>query len=346
MERIGAPLFFKPYFSERIWGGNRLGRLFGKRLPPGKVIGESWEVCDRLNEQTQIVGGSFDGANLGELRAALPQALLGAKLAARNPKYFPLLAKFIDAGQDLSVQVHPDDEGCRRLGIHDRGKSECWVVLHAEPGARIQRGTQPGVTRADFEKALQAGRVEDVLHYFEVRAGATIAIPPGTVHAIGAGIVLAEIQQNSDVTFRVHDYNRPGPGGQPRALHIKESLETIRFGRLAEGFFQGDMQPDTVEGTQVNLDPHARMTWLLKGRYFDLQRVELQPGAQILPQRTADTPALLMFLSGNGTLAGRPVEAGRSALLPADMQGDVHDVIKARGGQPLVWIASEPTLEA
>ena len=346
MDRIGTPLFFSSYFSERIWGGTLLRHLLGKNLPIGKTIGESWEICDRLKEQTQIVGGPFDGADLGALRAARPLALLGAQLAARKPKYFPLLAKFIDATQDLSVQVHPDDEGCRRLGIPDRGKSECWVVIHAEPGARIQRGMKPGVTRADFENALQTGHVQKLLHYFKVHAGDTIAIPPGTVHAIGAGIVLAEIQQNSDVTFRVYDYLRPGLNGKPRALHISEALETIRFDRHADGFFQGNMQSDTVEGTQFNLGPYARMTWLLKGRYFDLQRVELQSGAQVLPQRSPDTPTLLIFLSGHGELARRKVQAGSSVLLPADMPVNEHSVLKAEGLQPMVWLASEPTGEA
>ena len=346
MERLALPLFMQPLMVERVWGGNQLGKLFGKHLPPGKVIGESWELSDRVNAQTLVSGGPLDGATLGQVREQAPRALLGAQLAARKPKSFPLLAKFIDAGQDLSVQVHPDDAGCQRLGLPDRGKTECWVVLHATPGARIQRGLKAGVSRAGFEQALRDGKIEAVLHFFEVRAGDCIAIPPGTLHAIGAGIVLAEIQQNSDVTFRVYDYNRPGLDGKPRPLHLKEALETFCFERLAEGYFQGDMRPDTVAGARVNLGPRCRMTTLLKGRYFDLRRVELQSGAQVLPEREADTPALLMFLSGRGRLGGRAVQAGQTVLLPADLPRDTRALLATEGEAPLVWLESVPTPEA
>ncbi|MBI3828939.1 MAG: class I mannose-6-phosphate isomerase [Planctomycetes bacterium] len=344
MDKLGVPLFFAPVPMEKVWGGNRLGKLYGKALPAGKIIGESWELCDRSEAQTRVRGGPFDGATLAELREQAPRALLGEKLAAKRPARFPLLIKFVDAGQDLSVQVHPDDDGARKLGIPDRGKTECWVVVHADPGAKIQRGLKPDVTRETFERALKDGKMEETLHFFEAAVGDVIAIPPGTIHAICAGIVLAEIQQNSDVTFRVFDYHRMGLDGKPRTMHVKESLETIRFGAPASGYFAGDMESDTVEGVLANLGP-ARHEFLLKCRYFDLQRTSLEPGHQFKPLRGVDAPTVLMFLRGAGTLNGQAVSAGQTVLLPADL-GAQAGIFAASGSEPLVWIESTPTPEA
>ncbi|MCW8131271.1 MAG: class I mannose-6-phosphate isomerase [Planctomycetota bacterium] len=344
MKKIAVPLFFSPMPMEKVWGGSRLGRLHGKKLPPGKPIGESWELSDRPEAESRVVGGPHDGATLAELRAQAPQALLGEALAARSPARFPLLIKYVDAGQDLSVQVHPDDDGAKKLGIPDRGKTECWVIVHADPGARIQRGLKPGVTRASFEDALKAGRVEEALHYFPAKAGDVVAIPPGMIHAICAGVVLAEIQQNSDVTFRVFDYNRMGLDGKPRALHVKESLETIGFGEPAAGYFGGDMTADTVEGVVANLGP-ARHEFLLKGRYFDLHRTELQAGQRFALQRDGRAPTVMMVLKGRGTLDGRAMAAGQTLLLPADLPPGAG-VIAADPGEALVWLESTPTPEA
>lgn len=341
---IRVPLFFSPLMAERVWGGNRLDRLFGKAIPKNQVIGESWEISDRPKEQTRVLGGLYDGATLSELRMQAPEALLGPALAARKPAHFPLLIKYIDAGQDLSVQVHPDDEGAKRLGIPDRGKTECWVVLHAEPGARIQRGLKPGITRTAFEAALQEGRIEETLHFFAPRAGNVVAIPPGMIHAIGAGVALAEIQQNSDVTFRVYDYNRKGLDGKPRALHVRESLETIAFDGPAPGFFAGDMLADTVEGVVANLGP-ARHEFLLKGRYFDLHRITLEGGQRLMPQRDGAQPVVLMVVRGSGMLGNRAIAAGQTVLLPADLPA-LGAVMTANPGQPLVWLESSPTPEA
>jgi mannose-6-phosphate isomerase len=353
--RLDQPLFFQPLFVERVWGGNRLGKLFGKALPPGKVIGESWELSDRPNEQTAVAGGPNDGWSLRKLMERAPEELLGEALAARRPPFFPLLLKYIDAGQDLSVQVHPGDEDCRKLGLADRGKTECWVVLHAEPGSRINRGLKPGVTREGFEQALKAGRVAETLHYFPARPGDVIAIPPGMVHAIGAGVVLAEIQQNSDLTFRVHDYDRKGLDGKPRALHLPESLATIRFAGPAPGFFQEDMTADRIAGVfdampgAAGASPAGRgrpeLAGLLHGRYFDLRRLRLPPGAAWRFEAPAPAATVVMCLRGQGRLAGRTLRGGDTLLLPAALSA-AHAELSASGSGAMDLLLSRPTPEA
>lgn len=346
---IREPLFLRPTYAERVWGGNRLRALFGKALPPklkGKIIGESWECSDRPDAQSVVAGGSFDGLELGRIREAHGEALLGAELFARKPPRFPLLVKFVDAAQDLSVQVHPDDDGARRLGIDDRGKSECWVIVHAEPGARIQRGLKSGVTRGDFERALRDGTVEDVLHYFPARVGDCVAVPPGMVHAIGGGVTLAEVQQNSDVTFRVFDYNRKGLDGKPRQLHVEQALACIAFDGPPKGFFEGDLGADTMAGRVENFDGHGFHVLLLKGRYFDLQKVVVLPDKTFNAKRRKGAPTVLVCLSGLGSLDGRPFAAGQTVLLPADLPSERAAVREETGSAPLVWIESAPTPDA
>lgn len=355
---IGVPLFFTPLPVERVWGGKHLERLLGKPLPPGKSIGESWELCDRAEAQSVVEGGPFAGARLHELLARAPEALLGPALAARKLARFPLLVKFIDANQDLSVQVHPSDDDVRRLGLSDRGKTECWVIVHAEPGARIQRGVKPGVTRHTFEEALARGRVEEVLHYVSVSRGDVVAIPPGMLHAIGAGIVLAEIQQNSDLTFRVYDYGRPGLDGRPRPLHLKEALEVIRFEGSAPGFFEEDMAPDVVGASErlgplpAALDPARKFMGVayLHGKYFYLRKWVLMPGACFegglrRAAGEATAPRIWVFLHGAGSLDGRAVGAGQTVLVPADLAARVG-VVQAEGAEPLIFLESGPTPEA
>ena len=345
MSSIGVPLIFEPLYVERVWGGNRLGKVFGKNLPVGKTIGETWELCDRVDAQTKVTGGPFDGWTIRKLMETHPEALLGKELAARKPKFFPLLIKYIDAGHDLSVQVHPDDMGALALGYNDRGKTECWVVVQADPGAKIQRGLKPGVTREQFEGALNAGKVETVLHFFTPKIGDVVAIPPGMIHAIGKGMIVAEIQQNSDVTFRVFDYNRVGLDGKPRALHVQESLKSTCFDGDFGDYFQGDMK------TEVRSDAIGPV---LQGRYFDLwvdevpmpcqTRIHPQTGTTLSQSPASPAaPRILMFLRGEGLLNGQSIKAGQTVLLPADV-GPLE--LKVTHKQGLKWASSRPTPEA
>lgn len=311
------PLVFEPVLFERVWGGNRLGRLFGKPLPAGKVIGESWELCDRAEAQTRVATGPHAGKSLRELLEAFPKEIFGDALAARNPARFPLLLKYVDAGTDLSVQVHPDD--AEAVKYKDRGKAECWIVIHVDPGSKIVRGLKPGVTRADYEKAVADEHVERVLHTFEPKVGDCVALPPGLVHAIGAGIVVAEIQQNSDVTLRIYDYKRLGLDGKPRQLHVQEALSAIRFGTDPGHEFSGDMHLDAVKPLEKKAVGPLQLELLLKGTFFDLERLTLAPNSSAGWTRGQKTATVAMVLSGNGRINSTPVKAGQTLLLPATL---------------------------
>jgi mannose-6-phosphate isomerase len=226
-----TPLILAPIYRSYLWGGRRFETALGRTLPGQGVFAESWQLVDRGADQSVVAVGPLAGSTLGDLVSAHGRELLG-RHAPR--KAFPLLFKFLDACQDLSVQVHPDDARAARLGTPDLGKTEAWYVIDAAPGSRIYAGLAAGVTREAFAAALRAGRCDEAIHSFPVRAGDCVFIPAGTVHAIGAGLLVAEIQQSSDVTFRLHDWNRVGPDGKPRALHVEEGLEaTTRLGPVA-----------------------------------------------------------------------------------------------------------------
>lgn len=220
------PLRFEPIFREYVWGGRRLGSVLHKPIGSGEQYAESWELVDHGADQTVVSNGPCAGMELGELGRRWPQELYG------TPSYsgsFPLLFKFLDANQNLSIQVHPNDQQAARLDPPDLGKTEAWIVLHAEPHSTIYAGLKPHVTRADLRQALLGGDVIDHLHTIRPQAGDCLLIPAGTVHAIGAGLLVAEIQQSSDTTFRLFDWNRMGTDGKPRTLHIHQGLEVIDF---------------------------------------------------------------------------------------------------------------------
>lgn len=215
---------FEPLAFERVWGGRRLEELFGKKLPPGRPIGELWEIVDREEAQSVEIG---TGRCLHELWNSHRAEIFGARHATNPSPRFPLLIKLLDASDVLSVQVHPPAPIAKAL--HGEPKTEMWYFADCTPGACIYAGLRRGVTREDFQRGLQEGRVEELLHKIPVRRGDSIFIPSGRLHAIGAGCVIMEIQQNSDTTYRVFDWNRTGLDGKPRALHIPESLASTDF---------------------------------------------------------------------------------------------------------------------
>jgi mannose-6-phosphate isomerase len=224
-----CPLVFEPIFKPRIWGGRRLESLLGKSLPSDALIGESWEVADLEHDQSTVSRGPAAGQTLGELVREWGPDLLGA--APLFEGRFPLLIKYLDACQHLSVQVHPDAAMAARLGGNVRVKNEAWYVLHAEPDGCIYRGLCAGVTAAGFEASIRAGTCADLLQRIVVRPGECYYLPSGTVHALGAGVVVAEVQTPSDITYRVFDWNRVDPAtGKPRELHVAQALECINFG--------------------------------------------------------------------------------------------------------------------
>jgi len=225
------PLLLTPLYRRYLWGGRHFATNLGRPLPPGDDFAESWELVDRGADQSVVAAGPLSGTTLGDLVRQRGPELLG-RHAPRT--VFPLLFKFLDACRDLSVQVHPDDARAARLTPPDLGKTEAWYVVDATPGSRIYAGLRGGVDRGSLAEALRAGRCEDVMHSFEPRPGDCVFIPAGTVHAIGAGLVVAEIQESSDVTYRLYDWNRSGADGRPRPLHIDAGLEAVtQFGPVA-----------------------------------------------------------------------------------------------------------------
>lgn len=228
------PLVFEPILKERVWGGRNLERLYKKHLPPKVPIGESWEISDRPEEISVICNGPLVGKDLHWLVENHRRELLGPSTLAHDR--FPLLIKILDASEKLSLQVHPPATVAKQLG--GEPKTEMWYIARAEPGAELYVGLRQGVTRAEFEKKIADGSVADCFHRLAAKAGDAMFLPSGRVHAIGAGLVIFEIQQNSDTTYRVFDWNRVGLDGKPRALHIKESLASIDFQDFEPGIIK------------------------------------------------------------------------------------------------------------
>ena len=220
------PLRFQPIFKRHLWGGRRLGTVLGKPIGDGNDYAESWEIVDHGGDQSLVAAGPLAGRSLGELRETCGDELLGQHAPLAR---FPLLFKFLDCNQALSVQVHPNDTQARLLDPPDLGKTEAWVILAAEPGSVLYAGLKPGCDRSAFEREIHRGATEACLHQFEPRVGDCIFIPAGTVHALGAGLLIAEIQQASDTTYRLFDWNRVGPDGKPRQLHVPQSLAVIDY---------------------------------------------------------------------------------------------------------------------
>lgn len=233
------PLTFQPIFKERIWGGRELERLYAKPLPPGKPIGESWEISDRPGDASVIANGPLAGKTLRWLMENHADKLLGeAKPAGGNR--FPLLCKILDAREKLSLQVHPPANKAAELKAEP--KTEIWFIADAAPSASLFVGLKHSVTRPEFEKKIADGSVADCFHRISAHPGDVMFLPSGRVHAIGAGLVIFEIQQNSDTTYRVFDWNRVGLDGKPRELHVEQSLASIDFQdfepKLAPAYFR------------------------------------------------------------------------------------------------------------
>lgn len=224
------PLTFTPRFKERVWGGRRLAEIYGKAFAPDLVIGESWEISDRPGDESVIANGSLAGRTLRWLMEQHAGDMLGSARPAAEGR-FPLLCKILDARDKLSLQVHPPADKADALG--GEPKTEMWYIAAADPGAELFVGLRPGVSKAQFEAKLDSGEVAECFHRIPVRTGDTMFLPSGRVHAIGAGLVIFEIQQNSDTTYRVFDWNRLGLDGRPRELHIPQSMASIDFDDFA-----------------------------------------------------------------------------------------------------------------
>lgn len=222
------PLRFEPLFRRYIWGGRRLESVLGKPIGEGTDYAESWEVVDHGDDQSIVANGPLTGTTLHELVTNRGTELFGRHAPQQ---VFPLLFKFLDAQRILSVQVHPNDVQAAQLDPPDLGKTEAWVVLATEPGSLIYAGLKQGIGHQELAKAIESGKSDECLHSFEPRVGDCVFIPAGTVHALGAGLVIAEIQQASDTTFRLFDWNRVDADGKSRPLHVEQSLEVIDYER-------------------------------------------------------------------------------------------------------------------
>ncbi len=294
-----------------VWGGRRLGEVLGKPLPTGEAYGESWEISDHASHRSIAVEGPEAGRTLRDLMRQEPAALLGA---AESRSVFPWLVKFLDARDWLSVQVHPDDESVRKLWPGEGGKTEAWFVLDAAPTGKVYAGLRRGVDEARLRAALREGTVADCLHSFRPRPGDCLFLPAGTVHAVGGGVLMAEVQQTSDATFRLFDWDRRDAQGRSRTLHIEEALACIDWNA-------GPVHPVHAQGypesaaAEPSLEPMRQR--LVSCRYFTLDYVR-----DARPFRLGgEGMEVLIVVHGRGSLdgpEGRSVlRAGDSLLLPA-----------------------------
>lgn len=302
-----GPLKLAASLHETIWGGRNLATLAGKQLPDGARIGESWET----ETGNRVLNGAYRGRTLGEAVSELGEAMLGSRALEVFGARVPLLAKFIDAQDQLSVQVHPDDAFARAHGGGRLGKTEAWYVLHAEPGAQLVYGLARAANEDEVKAAIGANQLEGLLHSFTVRAGDVVFVPAGTVHAIGAGVVLYELQEYSDITYRLYDYGRLQANGQPRELHVEYGLRVMRY---------APARADTVAPVAVTETPGMRRRVLVACRYFVLEEMVMDG---VAPMATAPTSCeILSVLGGACQIAvpgGEPVTLGlgETAVLPA-----------------------------
>lgn len=314
------PLTFKPIFKERVWGGRRLRELYGKDLPDGAPIGESWEITDRPEGVSVVANGSLAGRDLRWLMEHHRDELLGSArdLGGR----FPLLIKLLDACDRLSLQVHPPAGRAAELG--GEPKTEMWYVAAAEPGADIFAGLKRGVTREEFERRTRDGTVAGCFHRHEVRPGDVMFLPSGRVHALGAGSVIFEIQQNSDTTYRVFDWNRVGLDGRPRELHLEPAMASIDF---------DDFEPPLVTGALAAGKPRRQS--LVNDPLFTVEHWQLDAGEV---GRPADGACQIIAVTKGEVTAGNrdgtvKLRAGGFALLPAGLR---ERTVRAEGGAELL----------
>ncbi len=298
---LTQPLVFEPIFMERVWGGRRLESLYGKALPSAALIGESWEIVDRPEAQSVVHEGPLRGKSLHQLWCEHRAAIFGE--VPESPR-FPILCKLLDARENLSVQVHPPKGIAEKLG--GESKAELWFVADAAPKARIYAGFKKGAAPEKFTKAIEEGRVEKYLHCLEVKAGDAIFLPSGRLHALGAGNVIVEIQENSDTTYRVYDWDRSTKRHSPREMHISQAMQCLDF---------GDVEPALLKRKGEALVRHD---------LFEVQQWDLTTPRQIAAPGNF---AIVICLAGKVECGGRQFGAGDFFLVPAESaERNVHPI--------------------
>lgn len=336
------PLKFTPVYKDYIWGGRSLEKL-GRTLPDG-IVAESWEIACHPDGMSHVSNGDLKGLSLQELIDKYKADLAGTRLFKEKDFKFPLLVKLIDANDKLSVQVHPEDSYAQVHENGELGKNEMWYILSAKPGAKLVYDVLPGVTRESFRQAVDEGRIESCLKYVDVYPGDVLNIPAGLVHAIGEGIVLAEVQQNSNTTYRVYDYDRVDKAGNKRPLHIEKALEVIDF--------NSSDRKEKVTGLEVKAGNDSKKTYVIANKYFSVEAYDVRDTVH----EAADGSCFCLYVifEGEGRIcyeSGKiDVAAGESVLIPAalgkysiegrlkalksyvpDIERDVMNPLKAAG---------------
>jgi mannose-6-phosphate isomerase len=291
---LTTPLTFEPIFMERVWGGRRLESGFGKKLPPQKPIGESWEIVDRPEAQSIVRNGALRGKALHELWTRYRDEVFGD---IADSARFPLLVKLLDAHQKLSLQVHPPDKVAGRLG--GEPKSEFWYVAAADLDAELYLGFRESITRDHFERALRDGTATDYVHTIRVKPGDAVFLPAGRFHALGAGNLLIEIQQNSDTTYRVFDWNRPDNTGNLRQLHVDQALQCVDFTDIRPGLLRREGE------------------LLLRHDLFEIQKWDLDSPREIAARGQF---GIACCLTGSVDCAGVGLKPGEFFLVPAALK--------------------------
>lgn len=304
------PMFFEPVLKNYIWGGRNLEKL-GRDLPDTGKVAESWEISSHEDGMTVVKNGPYAGKSLPELLS-----LLGEDLVGKNNQWalergkFPWLVKIIDAEKRLSVQVHPNDRYAREHEGHELGKTEMWVVLYAKSEAAIVYGLAKKTNPEAFRKAISEGVLEPYLNKVFIKAGDHVCVPSGTLHAILEGALLAEIQQNSNTTYRVYDWNRMGDDGEPRALHIERALDVLDFTQVG-------LKLDTPQTIQKEEGWICER--LCQNKYFTTDRYLMEKDAHYSGVCDGSSLEIWGVLSGEAMIAGQHMEGVRFVLLPAAM---------------------------
>jgi mannose-6-phosphate isomerase len=291
---LTGPLTFEPIFLERMWGGRRLESEFRKKLPPNARIGESWEIVDRPEAQSVVANGPLKGETVHELWTQDRQPIFGR---VADSERFPLLVKLLDAQEKLSLQVHPPEKIAAKLG--GEPKTEFWYVAAADPDAEIFAGFRNELTSARFEEAVRDGTAAEHVHTIRVKAGNGMFLPAGRFHAVGAGNLLIEIQQNSDTTYRVFDWNRVDEHGKARELHVDQALQCIDL---------NDCKPQLVQ-------PKGEL--LVRHKLFEIQKWKLDKPRKVAPPGQF---AIIFCLSGSLRCADVDLARGEFFLVPASLQ--------------------------
>ena len=305
-----GPLLFQPLYQERVWGGRALESALGRGLPAGKVIGEAWEVVDRPEAQSVVARGPHAGTTLRALIEAQPEAVMGPAWDATRP--FPILVKWLDCQERLSLQVHPPASVAAEL--KGEPKTENWYVAAAAPGAGLMVGLKRGATREAFARSLADNTLEPLCHRFPVKAGDSILVRSGQIHAIDGGNLILEIQQNSDTTYRVYDWGRVGLDGKPRQLHVEQSLRCIDW---------NDIEPSPLRGPQGDVV-------LAECAEFRIRQVERTQAGVIAERIPAGEARLLHVVTGTVVVdAGNAApaerfERGDNVLLPSALTCEIR----------------------